>query len=296
MKSVLDFIFPRFLFAVLYVLLGLSNYLKMLVVGVRNCKICEEKIIIIGNGPSLNKTMEENAEIIKATPCGVVNSFANSPYFETIKPKFYFFADPVFFGKIEDQSERIQGLIRSLLCNLQNKISWDIIFVLPFSAKGSDFQKALSGISTAKFQYYNNRGYSHYIPECRFRYILWNYDIISPISQSVLNTALSLCIKSKVKNIYLVGADSSWLTTYEIDQNDNTLYTKDEHFYGVNRIPLYRDENLRNKLYIHDEIASVSNAFKAYYVLFKYAVFNNVNLYNASAYSWIDSLPRRPLV
>lgn len=292
MKKILKFIIPDCIFALIYIIWGSFYSFMSAIKGVKFCNISEDRLIVIGNGPSFNRTMEEYGDIIKTTPCIVANGFVNSSFFEEIKPKYYILADPVYFQPFGGQSERIREVVNSISMNLHKKTIWPITFIFPITAIGSDLLKALEDIPTASFLYYNNRGNCSYIPVCRFKYRLWNNNIISPLSQTVLNTAISMAVKSKIRNIYLVGADTSWLETYEIDQNDNMLYTKDEHFYGVNRIPLFSNENTKEKQFLHDELENVKSVFRGYYELSLYAKFNNVKLYNASAYSWIDSLER----
>ncbi len=295
MKNNIRFFIPDIIIGLWGIIIGVFNNLKMRALRYEMISIKKDSLIIIGNGPSLKNTVEQDIEKLIQLPCMVVNGFATSPLFEKIKPKYYILADPVYFSPIQELAEGKQKVVCTLIENLRTKVNWEITFIFPCSAIGSNLLNFLETIPTAKFQYYNNKGNAVVLPDSFIKYWLWNHSCIGPLSQTVLNTAVSVAIKSKVQNIYLVGADTSWLATYEIDQEDNTLYTKDEHFYGINRIPLYSNEFTKEKQYLHNELLNVSAAFKAYYVLSKFAKYNNVNLYNASAYSWIDSLERKDL-
>lgn len=53
------------------------------------------------------------------------------------------------------------------------------------------------------FYYYNNYGVSDVIPDGTFKYKLWDYNLLSPLSQTVLNTAVHLGIKLRYSKIYL---------------------------------------------------------------------------------------------
>ncbi len=293
MKQILRFFIPDFIIGFVGIILGIVNYIIMRFAGHKSCHIKEDTLIIVGNGPSLKITIDENINILQNNPCMVVNGFVTSPLFEVIRPKYYILADPAYFTPISRLSDRNKKVVESLKENLLTKVNWDITFVFPSSGKGSELQIALQGIDKANFMYYNNKGNAVVLPDFSLKYWLWNKNLIAPLCQTVLNTAVSVALMSQISKVYLVGADTSWLATYEIDQKDNTLYTKDEHFYGINRIPLYSNEFTKQKQYLHDELTNVSAAFKGYYVLAKYAKYNKISLFNASAYSWIDSLERK---
>ncbi len=293
MKQILRFFIPDFVIGFVGIFLGIMNYIKMRFAGDRICQIKEDTIIIVGNGPSLKTTLDESINTLQNNACMVVNGFATSPLFEVIKPKYYILADPVYFTPTSRLSDRNKKVVGSLKDNLLKKVNWDITFIYPCSGKGSELQLALQDIVKSNFMYYNNKGNAVVLPDVTLKYWLWNHNFLAPLSQTVLNTAVSVALMSLINKVYLVGADTSWLATYEIDQKDNTLYTKDEHFYGINRIPLYSNEISKQKQYLHDELTNVSAALKSYYVLAKYAKYNKVGLFNASAYSWIDSLERK---
>lgn len=256
------------------------------------CVIKENTIFVIGTGPSLKKTISKYGKLLQTNPCIAVNGFATNDVYEQIRPSYYCLADPAYFKSYSQTSERIQKVVAQLRESLITKTTWPITFLFPISAKNSELQSALKNITDSKFLYYNDNGNPNVLPDGSLKYWCWNKQLMAPLAQTVLNTALSLSISSEVKNIYLVGADSSWLSTYEIDQSDNTLYTKDEHFYGVKKVPMYKDETNKEKLELHTELISVSMALQAYWTLNDYANYNGVKLYNSSEYSWIDALER----
>lgn len=62
-------------------------------------RIVKKECVILGNGPSLKKSLENDLDFISNRIVFCVNFFATSDYFEVVKPKFYVFADPGFWGK-----------------------------------------------------------------------------------------------------------------------------------------------------------------------------------------------------
>lgn len=294
-KEKIRFFAPDCLIAASGLLCGLAYRLYMNMKGYKKCKIREKKLFVLGTGPSFKQTIEKYEKILSSNPCAVVNGFATNLIYEKIQPKYYCLADPAYFTPYHELSERNKGVVDILRNSLLNKTSWPITFIFPASGRGSELQIALEQIKGADFLYYNNKGNAVVMPDAPLKFICWNMQIVAPLCQTVLNTILNIAIASKVKDIYLVGADTSWIKTYEIDQTDNTLYSKDEHFYGVNRIPIYKDEINKIKQELHSELMLVSKALKAYWTLDAFAKFNNVHLYNASEYSWIDALERYSL-
>lgn len=54
-------------------------------------------IIIMGNGPSLRKVMEQDREALMSRPRMAVNFAANAPEYFELRPEYYILADPHFF-------------------------------------------------------------------------------------------------------------------------------------------------------------------------------------------------------
>lgn len=294
-KALLRFYVPDCIIAAYGLLCGTAYRLYMFFKGFKKCTIKEDALFVLGTGPSLKQTIEKYSDILIKNSCAVVNGFATSPIYEIVKPKYYCLADPAYFTPYRMLPDRHKKVVNDLRISLLEKTNWPITFIFPAKGKGSELQIALEQINEVDFLYYNNKGNAVVMPDSSFKYVCWNKQIVAPLCQTVLNTLLNIAIVSKVKNIYLIGADTSWIKTYEIDQMDNTLYSKDEHFYGINRIPIYKDEINKVKQELHSELILVSKALKAYWTLNKFAKYNNVNLYNASEYSWIDALERYSL-
>ena len=61
-----------------------------------------ERIVIMGNGPSLNRTIADSPELLSRYPTMAVNFAANAPVFRELKPRYYVLADPHFFKAKED--------------------------------------------------------------------------------------------------------------------------------------------------------------------------------------------------
>ena len=58
----------------------------------------DRPLVVLGNGPSLNKTLEEQRERLAGCDLMAVNFAANAPVFSELHPKYYILADPFFFS------------------------------------------------------------------------------------------------------------------------------------------------------------------------------------------------------
>lgn len=286
---------PQVIFIFKAMFLGIVSKIKMKFTKVNMVSIKENKIIVIGNGPSFKETYNKNFEALKQNACIVVNNFVDSNYFEQLTPQYYIIVDPNYFLPIEKLSDRLKNVVESLQTGLTKKVKWPMNVILPFSANGTNFHKRLLSNKYIKICFFNNKGQADVFPNNGLKYFLWNHDILTPLAQTVLNVAISLAVKNKIKEIYLVGADTSWHENYELDQETNVLYYKDTHFYGNKKFPIYEDAKNKVSVKIHNELRTASIALQAYWILYEYSLYNNVNIYNASAYSWIDAFKRKKL-
>lgn len=254
-----------------------------------------ESLIILGNGPSLKKSMEQHLEKMKNCDCMAVNFFANTDSFKEVRPQSYLLVDPAFFQDLQNLSDNLMSKVRSLISNFVENVYWDMVLYLPIHAKESSLTKELKKNNHIKFVYFNSKGYYDGQLSPSLRYWLWNHNFIAPLGQTVLNSCLTLGITMHYSNIYLVGADTSWHEDYWMDQKTNDLYTKDKHFYGEEKIRLYKDAAHNYPTRIHEEFQNVSKALESYWILAEYATYNKVKVYNASEYSWIDAFERKTL-
>lgn len=252
------------------------------------------RFFVLGNGPSLNVTLEKYLEILKKEECAVVNFFGITDYFPIIKPQWYILSDPAFFQSKKNLSDKLLSQINSLHKVLENDLTWKINFCVPISYKRSEFITRISKIENIKIFYFNSNGNSNKLKNNIFKYKLWNHNLLSPLMQTVLNTAIQLGIMMKYKEIYLVGADTSWHTSFEVDQQTNQLYSIDTHFYGNKRIPRYKDNN-NTPCRLHEQLKLISIALENYWILADYAKYTGIKIYNSSEISWIDAFERKKL-
>ena len=253
-----------------------------------------DRLIVIGNGPSLNMTFAKYEKELCSTECLMVNESAMTPLYVAIKPCYYMLVDPKYY---EDNGyEFYHKTLESLTATIVEKTTWPMKIIMPKSAKGSYTIERFKANSNLEVLYYED-GWQ--IPERMTQFEAWDKNLICPPAQTVLNTAVWLSIYWGYKETYLVGADTSWHAELKMDQETNELYTIDTHFYDNKAVygELYDEKQNRRPIQtkLHEELYSTAKALEEYYELRKYADWKGVKVYNASEYSWIDAFERKKL-
>ena len=254
-----------------------------------------KSLCVIGNGPSLNQSLEQNLNEIKTMDCIAVNQFATTSYFSLLQPSAYLIADGAYFQEIDSLSSRLQKIVLSTIKCLNDVVNWEMSLYLPFHAYNSYFYREIKKNRNIKVEFYNCNAPIRYLIGSKLLYWMWNHNYIGHLAQTVLNTCLGLGIEMGYSTIYIIGADTSWHETYWMDQRTNELYSVDKHFYGEEKIKIFKDNKQCEPAKLHEELRNVTNALESYWILANYAKFNNVQIFNASSYSWIDAFKRKQL-
>ena len=107
-----------------------------------------EELLILANGPSLNRTVQETPDFIKGKTLLAVNFCVTSPMFEQLRPEIYLIADPLFWIVPE---KRVQ-----LFQTLAEKTAWPMNLFIPARAlKNKKWQPMLAGNRNIRLCIYN---------------------------------------------------------------------------------------------------------------------------------------------
>jgi hypothetical protein len=241
-------------------------------------------ILIVGNGPSFNHTIEYYPDKLKKMPLLVVNFFANHPLFFELKPENYFLLDPAFFSD--------NNLTRDFINKLSEKVNWKMNVFIPYQqSKNGYFQNIIQKNTFITIYYFN---YCIVNGFYEFKEFCFSKNLAHVQSQNVLVAAIFNCIQMGFKTIYLDGADHSWIENISIDQNNNDLLLNDIHFNANEKRNLttefnsdnFNDSNLANQLY------SQYLTFKGHEIVSRYANKKQVQIFNLSYHSLIDVYKR----
>lgn len=247
--------------------------------------------IVLGNGPSLKKSLVQYQDVLTKLDLLCVNNFSITQEYELLKPKYYVLLDPAYFAKTPLK------VVEDCFNNIKTKTSWELILLVPTQAKQSPLLQQLCLDNThVKLICYN------YVPFKGFNNIghyLFKKRLAMPQSQNVLVASLFLGINLGFKKIYLLGADHTWHVNLHVNEK-NELCLKDEHFYqkenGNDTIILYKENSKTETVKLHEAFLSCGKAFEGHYNVNKYAILRNVNIYNSSDVSFIDAYVRKPIV
>lgn len=243
----------------------------------------DKKVIILGNGPSLRDTIAEYGHVLPSATTVAVNFMANTPQFFELRPKYYVLADPHFFtGTSHDN-------VFSLWGNL-SRAEWPLVLLVP--VKRTKTARKLLGknskISVVPFNFVAAEGF--------FPFERWAYNrrLAMPRPRNVLIPAIMTAIDAGFDDIYLVGADHSWLETLRVDDRNHVVSIQ-PHFYADSKTELARSATEYKGYRLHDILYSFYIAFRSYHTIARYARSKGVRIYNSTPASFIDAFPRVPL-
>lgn len=251
-----------------------------------------ERMVVIGNGPSLNKSIELYEQQIKESDIIMVNFAAMTDLFLKLRPSVYLLVDPGWFNPSPSLVESCTRCVDTIV----SRTHWPMTIVMPKAAQHGYFVAKFKENSNIDVLYYED-GWQ--IPDGMTQFEAWDKNIICPPAQTVLNTAVWLSIYWGYQETYLIGADTSFIQDIYVGQKDNVLYTVDTHFYKNKDVYDcdFEPEKHGRKFGMDMEkfLDSVYKMFQSYKELRQYADWKMVKVYNASEYSLIDCFERKKL-
>lgn len=241
--------------------------------------------VILGNGPSLKKSLSEQIGFMEQKELFVVNSFAASEYYSKLKPKFYMLADQIYWN---EHLCRERDTVINLIVD---KTKWMMYLFVPYFAKKARFfDRLVSKNNNIKLIYFNSidvSGGNQIIN----RY-LYKYNLAMPLIQNVLIGCIFMAINIGFEKIFLFGADHSWHEDIVLDEK-NVMFLKDSYnCFGTsnNLLPFLHPDGKSFRM--DDLFLALSNMFKSHLILEDYSKFMGAKIYNASSRSYIDAYER----
>ena len=238
-----------------------------------------DRLIVMGNGPSLRETLDQHKDLLEKGDTMAVNFAANTPEFLSLKPRHYILADPHFFKKGTGCDPNVTELWKNL-----RKADWDMILHVPAGE-----QPSLP--YNIKVRHFNMTPAEGHDGLC---HLLFRRGLAMPRPRNVLIPAIMEGIRSGYKEIYIVGADHTWPHSLYVD-DENRVVSVQPHFYEDNKKELDRVAEEYAGIHIHDVLGSMVVAFRSYHAIRRYAEKLGVNVYNATPGSLIDAFKRRSL-
>jgi hypothetical protein len=255
----------------------------------KNNKLNKKDCVILGNGPSLNETIKQNAGYLKKVDLFCVSNFALTEHFIELKPENYILADPAYWTN--NASTRIKNINQRILKIFERKVSWNLNLYLPFSAEGKNILNGKIQNPYIKIYYYNSTSV-----KCNssLRFFLYRHYLAMPMAINVIIASIYIGLNLGYKNIYLVGADHTWHENLYVNDH-NTLFIQDKHFYGDEKMKFYTDQTEVKVFKMHELFYALAKTFKAYYDLEEYSRNIGARIFNSSQRSFIDAFERKKL-
>jgi hypothetical protein len=233
---------------------------------------------ILGNGPSLAEVLIKGTEIFAGKHVFVVNNFCENNYFFKIQPDNYIIADPDYWKN--DPNDLYMTKLKESFIEAFAKINWKMNFFVPCDIPES-FISVFSSNKFLTITKYNRtpvKGYK------KIAYFLYKYNLGMPLPFNVLNAAIFCALNLGFKNIYLYGADHSWIKDLFVDENNNVC-SYQNHFYDKGTV---RQSYIMPKESLVVGLECIVSAFKSYILLKKYAADLNSRVINKTKGSFID--------
>jgi len=251
-------------------------------------KESNSNLLILGNGPSLKSDIENNLEIIRKFDLLAVNYFATTDYFSTLKPQYYSIAAPEMFKN--NSNPEILKNSKQLFKDIAKKTNWPMTLFIPAIAyKANEWKKIILENKNIDIVYFNNTPINGFK---WFKYFLWKNNYGMPRPHNVLIPSLIISINLKYNNIYINGADHSWLKEISVN-NQNEALINQKHFYDYNSStpkPMHKGGKGQRKL--HEILEKFYFTFKSYHEINEFANSQDIKIINLTEGSFIDAFKR----
>ncbi|PTX16341.1 hypothetical protein SAMN04488598_10714 [Halanaerobium congolense] len=239
----------------------------------------DNNIHIIGNGPSALSTFD-NFELNKGIDILTVNFFVRQKdRFTNLKPQYHIMVDPVWFDKKRENDINFNEVFTIL----ENEVNWKLKLIIPANF---DISFNNNNIEIIKLKI-NELKYV----ESKIMFNLYEKGLACAGSNNVIHIALYLAITNNYSNIFLHGVEHDWIKNVVINEK-NEILLKDDHFYESNIRNLTNEKQFKKGEFFKF-CYTYYDVFKTYNILKKYADYKNINVYNCTKNSFVDSFEKK---
>lgn len=245
-------------------------------------KVKHDELVILANGPSLNKTVAEHRDFLSDKTLLAVNLCVSSPMFTDLKPELYLIADPLFWI-VDEKREQLFG-------GLAKKTDWPLDLFVPSRALGDHkWRPMLEKNPNIRVHIYNTTPIEGFDS---LAHAIYRKGLGVPRPHNVLIPSIATALRMPFRKIYLAGADHSWLPEISVT-DDNVVLMNQKHFYDdkTSRAATVTQENLSSAP-LYQILYHMHVAFKAYFTLRRYAESLDKEVINITPGSFIDAFPR----
>lgn len=249
----------------------------------RHCHIERQRhadaLVILANGPSLRTTIDTRIDTLRKHTTLAVNFAANATEFRLLKPDYYVLADPHFF--VHTEQDNVQRLWSNIAA-----AQWGITLFVPSRFRTAARRLAGEGVKVCTFNAVGIEGF-----RC-FERMAFKHNWGMPRPRNVLIPSIMIALAMGYREVYLAGADHSWLKTISVNDS-NEVVSIQPHFYKEESKEQARVISEYKGYHLHDILDSFRIAFSSYHSIRAYADAIGAAIYNATEGSFIDAFERK---
>ncbi len=245
--------------------------------------------LILGNGPSLEETINNEPEFLSDKDLICVNHFPVSDLYEKVRPHYYITVAPDLW--LDDIDQHFIEQSDLLFKTMASKTNWKIGFLVPFEAsKYKRWKVHLKSNPNIQFIHYNNIG----IEGWKFlRHFFFRKTWAMPRPHNVIIAAIYNAINLGYSEIYLWGTEHNQFKEITVDENNRALINQ-IHFYDRDSSKYTTlDKRGKGSRRVHEILFKFMVAFRSYFILKDYAESRNVRIINSTPGSLIDAFERK---
>lgn len=268
---------------------ALGSYVKVILKSRRPSaagSVKSERLIVMGNGPSLRQTMADNADLLRHSKTLAVNFAANTPEFSDLKPAIYVLADPHFFKTETDGKSADPNVVK--LWDQLTAVDWPMTLYVPCGIKIPVFIEKNTDISVKRFNMTPGEGLASPI------HWLYRKGLAMPRPRNVLIASIMVALRDGYRDIAIVGADHTWSRDLKVDDLNHVVSVQ-KHFYEDSKKEEERVYQEYTGYHLHDILDSLRIAFRSYHQIVAYADKIGAHIVNCTPGSFIDAFPREKL-
>ncbi len=243
----------------------------------------DERLIVMGNGPSLRETIANHSDILKNSKTLAVNFAANADSYFDLKPNLYVLADPHFFKK-ESNGKSADPNVERLWNNIA-ATDWDMTLYLPCKTATPEPISANKNITVKRYNLTPGEGLAGPV------HWLYRKGLAMPRPRNVLIASIMIALREGYRDICIVGADHTWSRDLWVD-DQNRVISVQKHFYKDNDKEFERVAQEYAGYHLHDIMNSLTIAFRSYHQIKAYADTIGAKITNSTPGSFIDAFPR----
>lgn len=246
------------------------------------------KCVVMGNGPSLKKDLQEIVERKEGSDHICVNAFPLAEQFFALKPEYIVLTDTAWWREDPNLND---AATREKVYETLEKVDWKMQLIITHNG---DYNFMRSTVSNKNIDIIKLKTVNLYRPLDQQAFKCYDTGYFGPPFNNVLIIAIYSAIKAGYREIEIYGADLSYLFLIDVDQRTNEVFIEEEHFHkkGEKEI-LRKDAGIDSEpTTMHEFLYLQSMTLKSHELLNGYAKSKGIEITNKSSYSIIDAYSR----